>query len=150
MTPYFASEGRIAILRKDAAEWLLTPWMPNSYAKGAGVSCHNLPHQLYLASGFFTDKTPRIVGDPNGSKHTKVSVIEKHLDAQPNFLRLKLDVPRVGDLVGIRIRGCIDHLGVVLDQEKFIHVLMHKKTCIDSWRVSPWMNRINAVWRPIE
>lgn len=131
--------------------WLGTPWAPNSQALGFGVACHLLPCALYVACGAMPGSFPKIVGDPAQSRHTSRSVMCEMLDECPLFSRLDLDAeaPLPGDLLGLRIHRCVDHLGVCLG-EKFVHVLVHKHTCFDDVKVPPWSQRIEAAWRIIE
>lgn len=151
MKPFFHNEQRILKLIYEAGTWVGTPWVANSHAKGHGVSCHNLPMEIYKACGFLGETFPRIVGDPTRSRHSAESEMVPFLDGRREFQRINLDEekPIAGDLLGIRIYSCVDHLAVCLGIE-FVQVLMHKKTCLDLIAVPPWSQRIEAVWRPIE
>mgnify|MGYP001416719324 CR=1 FL=1 len=148
--PYFNNAHRVAQLLYHAGLWMGTPWCANSASRGprGGVSCHNLPRALYMETGALPDDFPEIRGDPNGTRHTRKSVIEPWLDARPEFRRVPVSELAPGDLLGIRIYHCVDHLGVVLTRWQFIHVLMHKRTTMDPFGVSPWRERIGAAWRP--
>ncbi len=150
MRSYFDSEAMRQTLLYHAGLWMGTPWCANSAAKGerGGVSCHNLPRQIYVECGALAKDFPVVVGSPAQSKHNKVSVIEQFIDSREEFWRMRDDeVLLPGDLIGIRICRCVDHLGVVLNDNSFVHVLMHKRTCADSFRVPPWSQRILAKWR---
>lgn len=151
MKPFFNTPERIQKLQFDALVWVGTPWCANSHAKGHGVSCHNLPYEIYVATGFLDETFPRIVGDPAHNKHSCESKMEAFLNTRPEFQRLNLDTETLqpGDLMGIRIFSCVDHLGVCLGAN-FIHVLMHKKTDVDPVNVPPWSQRTMAAWRPIK
>jgi cell wall-associated NlpC family hydrolase len=150
---FFRKEERITHLLFSADKWRGTPWMANSSARGQGVSCHNLPRSLYLECGALRETFPVVVGDPNGSRHSKKSEMEPFLDARPEFVRLQtsdLRTLEAGDLLGLRIYHCCDHLGVYLGNGVFVHVLMHKKTDFDLAHSPPWQQRIVAAWRPLE
>jgi hypothetical protein len=149
---YYASEKRQLSLVYQATSWIGTRWCSNSAQKGVGVSCHNLPRELYIASGALISNFPQLVGTPNQAKHNKdYSDMEVFLDDRSEFLRLKVgEKPMPGDLLGLRIKHGVDHLGVVLSDYTFIHVLMHKHTCLDNHRITPWLERTLAIWRPIE
>ncbi len=147
------SPERIAALDAACRRWVGTPWVANSDACGprGGVSCHNLPRAIYIEAGFLTPAFPRMVGDPEGTRHRKQSVMEPWLDARPEFIRLDRGAAIcAGDLVGIRIFHCIDHLGVVGGDHKFLHVLQHKNAARDGLVDLTWSTRILAVWRPVE
>jgi cell wall-associated NlpC family hydrolase len=150
---FFKTEERIAHLLYSAEQWRGTPWVANSAARGSGVSCHNLPRSIFIECGALPESFPVVVGDPNGSRHTKESAMQKFIDARPEFLRLQssdLRLLEAGDLLGLRIYHCCDHLGVYLGNGVFVHVLMHKKTDFDLVHVPPWQQRIIAAWRPLE
>ena len=151
MTEFFSTKERVDQLEMTARSWLKTPWMANSAAKGerGGVSCHNLPRQIYLACGAVAFNFPEIIGDPNVSRHTRVSIMAAFINDRPDFHSIDKDKLQPGDLLGLRIGYCVDHLGVVLRDGHFIHVLMHKKTSIDNISVPPWQQRILAAWRPV-
>lgn len=151
MKPFFNNPERIAALAAEAERWRGTPWCANSDAPGpqGGVSCHNLPRAVYIATNALTESFPKIVGYPN--RHAKQSVIEPFLDSRPEFIRVEPSEIRPGDLLGLNIFRCVDHLGVLLNGSDFIHVLMHKLTTIDSLTHDPtWSSRLSAAWRPIE
>lgn len=142
---YFSSQDSIAKLLHVVGKWEGTPWAANSAAKGFGVSCHNLPRSVYIECGALADSFPVITGDPAKDKHAKTSRMVEFLDGRPEFRRVR-EQPVPGDLIGIRIYRNVDHLGIVLPNNSFAHVLMHKNTCIDLL-VSPWLERVGAVWR---
>lgn len=155
MHPCFNTPERIARLTAEAHAWLGTPWSANAASPGrrGGVSCHNLPRAILMASGALAPDFPVLIGDPTGSRHTKVSVLEPWIDAWPSFARVPhadLRLLQPGDLIGLRIAHCLDHLGLILTGENFIHVLAHKNTSLDPYQVPPWSQRILAAWRPLE
>ncbi len=149
MSPYFNGHERTAQLLYHAGLWRGTPWMANSDARGVGVSCHNLPRAIYMGCGALSSSFPRVIGDPAATKHSRDSKMVPFLDSRPEFIRVDLSAepPVPGDLLGIRIYKCIDHLGVYLGQRNFVHVLMHKTTSFDPVHVPPWSERIEAAWR---
>ncbi len=149
--PFFRTEERNTHLLFTAGTWRGTPWCANSAARLQGVSCHNLPRAIYLECGALRETFPQILGDPNGSRHTKESAMEKYIDARPEFQRVEtLNALMPGDLLGLRIYNCCDHLGLYLGGNIFVHVLMHKKTDFDFIYTPPWQQRLVAAWRPIE
>jgi cell wall-associated NlpC family hydrolase len=149
---YFNTPERITRLLYVSSQWLGTPWCANSSSRGprGGVSCHNLTRAIYLECGALREDFPIVRGDPNGSKHARTSLMERFLDFRPEFRRVPADgLLQPGDLIGLRIFRCVDHLGVVVTNMQFTHVLMHKHTALDNWQISPWRERILAAWRPI-
>ncbi len=150
MKPFFDNQFRLDELNSIAAMWMGTQWCPNSDVIGRGVSCHNLPRAIYVACGALAPGFPKIVGDPTQDRQAKTSRMEEFLDGRVEFQRAYLNAIRPGDLLGIRIYKCIDHLGVALPNGLFVHVLMHKHTSADTYGIPPWQQRIEAIWRPVE
>ena len=150
MKAYFSTSERIAKLYECINKWTGTPWVPNSAQPGRGVSCHNLPRAIYMECGALGADFPEIVGDPNATRWSKESKMIPFLDSRTEFERVALDQIATGDLIGIRIYKCVDHLGVVVRDKFFLHVLMHKHTCIELLDVPPWPQRIEAAWRIVE
>jgi hypothetical protein len=146
MNFYYSTDERTARLIYQSELWLGTRWCSNSAVKGMGVSCHNLPREIYVSSGFLKSDFPQLEGAPSQAS----SQMEKFLDSRPEFLRLVTGKPQPGDLLGLRIKKGIDHLGVVLTEFTFVHVLMGKHTCLDNHNITPWLERTLAVWRPLE
>lgn len=139
---------------KEAMRWPGTPWCANSEACGirGGVSCHNLPRAVLINSGHLPATFPKITGDPTHSRHSTQSIIEPWMNSRPEFRRLDPQLLfqtggaiQTGDVFGLRIFRCIDHLGLVLDPIRFMHVLQGKNTAID--QVQAWLGRILEVWR---
>jgi hypothetical protein len=152
MKPYFDTPEKIAKLAYVCGLWNGTPWSANTESMGHGVACHNIPRAIYIYTGAVSGNFPVIIGDPSTMRNKKESPMEKFIDQRPEFQRLEIgrDKFAPGDLFGIRIGYCVDHLGVCLG-DTFIHVLMHKKTSLDDrWSVPPWSQRINAAWRPVQ
>jgi cell wall-associated NlpC family hydrolase len=148
---YFQTHERVAKLLYVTSQWLGTPWCANSSSRGprGGVSCHNLPRAIYLECGAVGEDFPVVRGDPNGFKHARISLMERFIDGRDEFRRVPVDGLQPGDLIGLRISHCVDHLGVVVTGLQFAHVLMHKHTALDNWHISPWRERILAAWRPV-
>lgn len=163
MTPYFPPRWqkhnpRLARLVIEAYRWKGTPWRANSSARGVGVSCHNLPRALYIESGALRSDFPQIVETP--ATATALNRMEEFLDSRPEFLRLYNSDFKPGDLLGMfipidslgrRIRQrCVNHLGVLLTCNQFIHTLLGKNTDLDQFSIPPWSQIIVAAWRPME
>jgi cell wall-associated NlpC family hydrolase len=140
-------------LYREASRWLGTPWLPNSAEPGRGVSCHNLPRTILINLGALPQDFPPIVGVPQRGE--KVSRMIAYVDGCKEFSPVSLEVTRVnpepqlqpGDLLGIRIYRCVDHLALYLGRNQFIHVLMHKHVSFDNINVPPWKQRIERAWR---
>jgi len=108
------------------------------------------PRALYIGSHFLTEEFPVIEETPNIAKHTKRSLMAEFLDDRPEFAQIERDnyAPQCGDLVGIQIGPCVNHLGVVLLPTNFTHVLIKLNTCYSLIKDPTWWSRIKRVWRP--
>ena len=153
MKPFFDSPEKIARLQFHALEWLGTPFMPNACIKGAGVSCQKLVGAIYSATGFLPKSFEVPEGPMDWSHAHTDSLIGKFMAAQPQFASLpELPVDQIapGDMIGIRLGGCVHHCGVVLGTDgKFIHCLRGNGTTLSSVRDASYLKRIANVWRPI-
>ena len=165
MTPFFCTQERLVQLAAVADQWRGTPWCANSAVRGVGVSCHNLPRSIYIECGALNENFPQITGSPNQASHC--SIMEPFMDCQKEFVRISgrpdhslIGLLQPGDLVGLclvrdeyghRMRQRhTNHLGILLPDNWFVHVLLHKQVCWDLHNVSPWVERIITAWRPIE
>lgn len=156
-TPFFNTPERIALLEERAKAWSGTPWRQNSMAIGVGVSCHNLPRAIYAESLFWN--CPEIPGSP--AEATALNLMEAFLDTRSELERFSVGWQlKPGDLVGlfipinnvgVRIRGkVVNHLGVILEKNRFVHTLLKRNTMIDQVNTPPWSQIVVAAWRPIE
>lgn len=156
---WFDHGHREQLLEEEAQKWLGTPWAANSAARGerGGVSCHNLPRALYVALAALPADFPVLVGNPTAALHTNADLFEPFLDHRPEFRRLEAGEPPLpGDLVGLRLGGRtgprehwhVNHLGVHLaGTGRFVHVLSHKRTAVDSLADPTWRQRLLRIWR---
>jgi cell wall-associated NlpC family hydrolase len=93
---------------------------------------------------------PEVQGDPNATRHSTESVIVPWLDGREEFRRVETgEAYQPGDLLGIRIYRCVDHLALYVGSAVFIHVLMHQKTTTDTTVDPTWNERVRAAWRPL-
>lgn len=160
--PFFHNQERITKLLYVADMWRETPWCANSSAQGkrGGVSCHNLPRAIYIECGALTKNFPDIKSTPSGA--TVAGQMQSFLDNRDEFAKVENPLAHLqpGDLVGLfvpldgtgkRLRDrVVNHLGVVLSKDWFVHVLMGKHTDFDLYRTPPWSNILLAAWRPVE
>lgn len=156
---WFRTEERIAALRSAARSWIGTPFFPNGRVKGSGVSCQFFAPALYEEIGFLPGPIVAAIpeGPMNWSRANKESLIAKHIDLQLQayFVSVEERVPMVGDLLGIQIDECVQHLGVCLG-ERFVHVFQPRtprvmqQDGVREDRVDLYLHRVARLWRPIE
>jgi hypothetical protein len=157
-TPYFRTDERVSRLVNRANLLLGTPWRPNSCEAGVGMSCHNLPRDLYIENGHLSQNFPLLESTP--ATATALNEMEVFLNGRPEFERIALCGLCAGDLLGMcipissvgkRLRHrSVNHLGVLLPKSWFVHVLMKKNTDKDLLNVPPWSQILIAAWRPLE
>ena len=159
---WFSDLARVSALCRAASAWIGTPWAANSAVAGpdGGVSCHHLPRALLVEVGALPSTFPAPKSDPNATRHGQVSVIERWLDRCVEFKSIPIpatlsdDCPTdlasgflPGDLLGLRIYRCVDHLGIVLRPPLFLHVLQHQRTTVNPWTDPTWSRRLLRCWR---
>ena len=155
---WFSDPDRVSALCRAAAGWLGTPWAANSAVRGleGGVSCHHLPRALLVEVGALPSKFPAPRSDPNATRHGQVSVIEGWLDRCVEFKSIAIPktMPTIqssellpGDLLGLRIHRCVDHLGILLRPPLFLHVLRHQRTTVNPLTDPTWARRLLRCWR---
>lgn len=148
MTPFFNSEEKSNALESEAASWLGTPFQPNSCVRGHAVCCHMLCSEIYRALGVLGRDEPVPQGRPDHARFHQFSVMEEWLDAHPTFA--KVGNPSLGDLIGFGDRrGAINHLGIVLSNNRVIHALRHGGAQLCNLDDATWGSRIKRVWRPV-
>lgn len=152
MSPFFQAPDRQAALEAAAAAWVGTPFMPNGAVRGAGVSCQKLVGEIYKACGFLPVDFKIDDGPMDwGHAHTaEESLIAQFVAKQKDRMQ-EVGAPAVaGDLVGFRIGGCIQHLGVALKDRRFVHCLRPEGVMIRRLDDATYMRRIEKIWRPVQ
>lgn len=141
-------------LQAAAAPWVGTPWAPNSAVCGprGGVACHLLPRAVYIDAGWLDAGFPSPAGTPNAGRHHGAGTIEPWVEARPEFRRAPeagVGGCEPGDLLGFRLgpRPVVGHLGLMLGEGRFLHVLQHKGAAVDRIEDPTWTRRLLRVWR---
>lgn len=149
MTPFFNTDDARELLRSEAQSWVGTPFVPHAMVKQAGVDCVHLAAGIYLACGAMTEfKPPRYAID--GGQHNSKSQVLAFLDDNLCFEKLADQKPVAGDCVCLWLRGTIHHVGLMLDDQRFIHVLQNRRAEISSLAEPFWSTRVKAVYRPVK
>lgn len=52
-----------------------------------------------------------------------------------------------GDVILLRVRGLECHVGIVLEEGKFLHVIKGANCCIESYKSLLWRKRVSGFWR---
>ena len=59
----------------------------------------------------------------------------------------KVDLPKPGDVVLMRLRGRPIHVGLVLDKTRMLHIEKDINLCVEYYGNTFWRNRIAAFYR---
>jgi hypothetical protein len=154
MNPWFNSVERLMRLEQVAESWRGTPFMANAAIKGAGVSCQKLVAAVYKECGFLPADFVADDGPMAWSRAQKESLIEKFMAEQTKYFA-SLDFPRdgrprAGDMIGIRVEGCLHHSGVVFRADgEFVHVYINQTVFFSNIHDATYWKRIAKIWRPI-
>ena len=151
MIPYFNHPARVAQLRLVADQWLGTPFMPNAAIKGAGVSCQKLIGAIYIETGALPANFTVPEGPMEWSHAHTDSLIAKFMETQPQFEMIESGPALPGDMVGIKLGGCVHHCGLVVGADgKFIHCLRSYGVMFSSLRDASYLKRREKIWRPLQ
>ena len=106
-----------------------------------GVDCYGL---CWLYSKFSLKKIlPTMLGEEIFTPESTVESIDKN-----KIVFLQVNIPRKGDLVLFRIMGHATHIGIFIDNNKFLHILDEKNPPkIESVTSDKWLNRLVGIYR---
>lgn len=150
MKPWFDTTERVAALLMYATSWIGTRFAPNSCLKGRGVSCQKLAGSLYKECGFLGMDVDIPEGPMDWSNNHKDSLIVAWVSSRREFADVTGQKPQAGDLVGFRLGSCVQHMGVMVDGQYFVHVTRGTATELADIRQPTFANRLEKLWRPIE
>jgi cell wall-associated NlpC family hydrolase len=147
------NDERSAALEGVARSWVGTPFMPNAAIKGAGVSCQKLAAAIYAEVGFVAVdcSVPDGPMDWGGAHKAGESLIVKYLEGL--VAEGKLGVVgnvSAGDLLGFQIGGCVQHLGVALRDDRFVHCWRGSGVIISRRSDATFATRLRRAWRPMQ
>ena len=79
------------------------------------------------------------------------SLVEKAVAEFPELvLQPAGSYPAPGDLLGIKVGGCVHHCGLVVSMDgKFIHCMRGPGTVLSDVRDATYQQRIEKIWRPM-
>jgi len=145
---FYQDRTRQADLLREAQEWMGTPFLPHAQVKGGGVDCVWLAASLYIGTGHLTEFKPGTY-TMDGGQHNPLSQVTAWLERSERFVRAEFP-PEVGDLLCFRIGKCVHHVGVVLTEKTFLHVIQGytvRESHIDD---PTWRKRLAMIYRPVE
>jgi|WetSurMetagenome_2_1015567.scaffolds.fasta_scaffold274631_2 hypothetical protein len=149
MIAFFSTAERIAQLHLAAQRWDGTPFIAHACACGRGVDCVHLAAALYIESGALARFDPPAYTLDAGS-HNNTSQVLDYLVHDAHFAEVSATGLMAGDALALNVRLSSHHVGVMLDGERFIHVLFNRGTMVSSLKEQLYSRRIVAVYRPVE
>jgi cell wall-associated NlpC family hydrolase len=154
MNQFFNTIERRAALLNAALAWRDTPFAPHAAVKGAGVDCVHLVAGILQEVGALPAiEWPRYALD--SGVHAKESALLGWLDQCPEFERIAdfkspLASGTPGDVICFNLGLSEHHIGLMLDAQRFIHVLPQRRVIVSSLNESYYGRRVTAVYRPQE
>ena len=155
MKAFFATEERVKALRFHALELVDTPFAAHAMMPGVGIDCVHVNAWCYLKTGFLKSFEPPAYALDEG-QHTerKDSKLIKWLEGSGKFERLDDDrIFFVGDTLCFDTGKSEFHVGLMLDENRFIHVLAMARGRVivsDLEREVYYHRRVRAAYRPME
>jgi len=133
------------IVVNEALSWLHTPYRYGACMKGRGVDCA----RLILTCFKKADKIPKGYEPPHQHRDW---IMGKNIDPE-TFTRCLLlfakristDLIQKGDVLSFKYIGIESHLGIVVDNENFIHAVTGK--CVMIHPIKTFRKKIVAVYR---
>ena len=152
MTLYFNSIERLAHLEREASKWVGTPFADFSAVPGrqGGVSCGYLAVAILSGCDHFpaSKEIPRVAWKHNHG--TATSSIEAAFDEWMGdglFGEVEPGEPvRPGDVLGIQVKSCVDHVAMVLGGGQAISIRLRGRVQVGRYANA----KILRIWRPLE
>lgn len=155
--PFFDSTAAIKNLQVVAMSWVGTRFFAHGKLKGAGVDCVHLCAEIYRECGLWRNyEFPRYTID--GGHHAGTSKIIEWVERSGRFHRdfcvgpdARLNSARVrpGDLLCFKIGRVEWHVGLQVDETKFIHCWQKTGVILSLLADSTYFSRITAFYRPL-
>ncbi|WP_201353815.1 C40 family peptidase [Hydrogenimonas urashimensis] len=83
--------------------------------------------------------------DPNSIEVAQTFMVEV-VAAGTQISKWKPCAPKAGAVVLFRIRGIIRHIGVMIDDRRFLHTMENVATCVESIDSPAWAKRIEGFY----
>jgi len=146
--PFYTSETSHRSLRFHAAQLLGTPFAKSSMVPNGGIDCIHVNAFCYLKTGFMKEFHP-----PNyaldAGVHRKKSQLLEWLDSSLEFERVGNEKPRAGDTICFNMGLSEHHVGLMLDDKEFVHVLPERYVIMSSLNEPYYARHVTAIYRPV-
>ena len=131
------------ILKSFIINWLGTPYKHTGRDKD-GVDCWGLVYRYFDYIGL------RINYDIDYEKHWSKNGKNYFIEGIDQFYKYfeKISYPEKGSIVLFTgINGVVNHIGIVIDDNKFIHAVKKAGVCISKFSDNRFKNKIYAFYR---
>ena len=83
--------------------------------------------------------------DPHSIEVAQTFMVEAVI-ANTNLSKWKRCNPKAGAVVLFRIAGTIRHIGIMIDEKRFLHTMERVETCIESVDGPAWEKRVEGFY----
>lgn len=135
-----------AKIQVAAFGWIGTPFHPHACARGAGVDCVNLAAAIYHEAGIIEAIPEFPPYSMDGGKHLGKSILSAVLASLPGFEQVGKESVYSGALLVFNLGRVTHHIGVALDEKKFVHALQGPGVIVSSLREKAYSRRLQEVW----
>jgi len=151
MRRYYTKANQPALLQ-EVASWIGTPFHDHAGIKGAGVDCVHLALRIYQATGFLPEGLVFPDYTLDGGHHQTESKVIAFVEGLGRFAAQSVKPATAdwcpGDLLGFTIGKVVHHVGVAVDNLRFVHVLQSNRVAFSSVLDSTWIKRLACKYRP--
>ena len=135
-----------ARLQEIAKSWLGTPFHDHACAKQVGVDCVHLAASIYAELGLIPEVPKFPTYSMDGGRHLNASILSGVLARLPGFQQIQKHTVYPGALLVFNMGRVTHHIGVALDERKFIHCLEGTGVIISSRLEKLYKRRLREVW----
>jgi len=156
---YFENDENWKKAKEELLSWVGTPYKHMGRVKGRGVDCNMFIGQSLVNLGILTDLNYEYY-PKDWWEHTDDQIILFYIEKHRKLLKEGFDFYQVnfpnekllrGDYLGFAVlnsKGIVNHSGILLDNNTFIHASIGKGVRIDELN-DYWLKHLKIVFRLI-
>lgn len=137
-----------ALMRLIAAaeSWSGTPFHPHARLKNVGVDCVQLAVALYAEAGLISRDVPLPAYRLDAAEYLDRSLVLDWLRSRPELVAATPPW-QPADVLTFRVPGVPHHVGILLRDDEFCHVLRHDRVRCSRLSDPTWSRRLGPVFR---
>ena len=112
------------------------PFKYNGRTKEEGLDCLGLMLLMCVRLNISMPDHPSVI-----DRKLREAALEK---GKEMFKEIK--TPSPGSFVSIRVAGLVAHIGIMLDNIRFLHIQRHKTVCIEKINDLKWKSRLDGFY----